>query len=80
MTARCKNCRDPHFAQANVCPVKREARGNAMGWGSPSPPRRQRKQPSDAPPDAPVADGTEMEVETVEERMQEPGTEAEMEE
>ena len=44
------------------------------------PPRRQRKQPSDAPPDAPVADGTEMEVETVEERMQEPGTEAEMEE
>ena len=32
-----KNCRGPHFAQANACPKKRAACGDAKGWRSPSP-------------------------------------------
>lgn len=43
ITAECVNCRGPHFAQANVCPKKREARWEAKGWRSPSPQRRKRE-------------------------------------
>ena len=35
--AKCANCRGPHFAQANVCPKKSTARGDAKWWGSLSP-------------------------------------------
>ena len=39
--AKCRNCRGPHFAQANVFP-KWEAKQAAKGWGPPSSPRRVR--------------------------------------
>ena len=36
---KCANCRGPHFAQANACPKKKAARGDAKGWsGGPPPP------------------------------------------
>ena len=39
---KCANCGGPHGARADACAAKREARGEARGWRSPSP-RRQEK-------------------------------------
>ena len=38
ITAKCVNCHGPNFAQANVCPKKRETRKEAKGCRSPPPP------------------------------------------
>ena len=39
-TVKCANCGGPHGARADACAAKREARGEARGWRSPSPKRR----------------------------------------
>ena len=49
MVARCRNCAGPHLPQANVCPVKAEARQSAKGWRSTPPPRMERR--AAAPPE-----------------------------
>ena len=47
-TVKCANCGGPHGARADACAVKREARGEAKGWRSPSPKRREKgKGPED---------------------------------
>ena len=47
-TVKCANCGGPHGARADACAVKREARGEAKGWRSPSPKRREKgKGPRD---------------------------------
>ena len=51
--AKCANCKGPHPAQANDCPKKKAARGDAKGWRSLSPKWRQRGKAS--PPEAPPA-------------------------
>ena len=53
--AKCANCKGPHFAQANACPKKRAARGDAKGCRSPSPTWRQLGKttpPKETPADA----------------------------
>ena len=52
-------------SQANVCPVKREARRVAKGWRPPSPPRRERGSapPKDGTPVSPVVGEGVMQVE-----------------
>ena len=42
-TTRCANCRGPQGARADACAAMREARGEARGWRSPPPPRRERR-------------------------------------
>ena len=77
--ARCGNCRDPHFAQANTCPKKEATRRDARGWGPPSPTWRQRGRaspPEEPPSSAQETPRDEMEVEeeyasTSEEAMEE---------
>ena len=40
-TTKCANCGGPHWARADACAAKREAWGEAKGWRSPSPKRRE---------------------------------------
>ena len=63
--AKCANCRGPHFGQANACPKKKAARGDAKGWRSPSPTCRQRgeaSRPEEPPTTTQGTLGDEMEV------------------
>ena len=72
------NCAGPHLSQANVCPVKKEARQLAKGWKSSSPPRRERRAstpPEDETPCGPVTGMSEMYPEVE----RQPGAEAEWE-
>ena len=39
---KCANCGGPHGARADVCGAKREARGEARGWRSLPPKRREK--------------------------------------
>ena len=62
----CANCRGPHFAQANACPEKKAARGDAKGWRSPSPKWKQRGEaslPEDPPTGTQEPPGDRPEVE-----------------
>lgn len=49
--AKCRNCRGPHRSRKNLCPVRREARQAARGWGSPAPPGREQKAKAPPPPE-----------------------------
>ena len=65
VTVRCGRCRGSHFAQANVCPKKREARRAAKGVEAPPPPPRQRGVPpplEDIPLSAPASTRGEVEA------------------
>ena len=76
--AKCANCKGPHFAQANVCPKKKAARGEAKGWRSPSPKWRQRVEGTQQP-EEPLTEaerGPEGEAEVVTEAGQAPEGEA----
>ena len=64
--AKYGNIGGPHFAQANACPKKRAAGGEAKGWRSPSPTWRQRGQasrPEGPPANTQEKSGEEMVVE-----------------
>ena len=68
VTAKCVNCRGPHFAQANDSPKKREAQQEAKGWRSPPPQRRERETkapeaPEGETPSALATEEGEVEVE-----------------
>ena len=82
-TAKCANCKGPHWARAEACAAKKEARQLAWRWKSPPRPRREWAWRGTAPKrledETPVASegGEEVEAE-VEERI-EPSAE-EMEE
>ena len=41
-TTKCANCGGPHGARADACAAKSEAWGEARGWRSPSPKRREK--------------------------------------
>ena len=43
------NCGGPHGARADACAAKREAGGEARGWRSPSPKRREKGKGSETP-------------------------------
>ena len=66
--AKCANCGEAHWARADACAAKREARLAARGWRSPPPPRREREA---AAPKAPV-----VETPAAQEGAEEGGTEA----
>ena len=72
VVTRCRSCAGPHPSQANVCPVKKEARQLARGWRPPSPPRRERAvaPPEDKISGGPVTEEGGMEVEV---QLEEPG-------
>ena len=46
---KCANCGGPHGARADACVAKREARGEARGWQSPSPKRREKGKGPEKP-------------------------------
>ena len=59
-TAKCANCGGPHGARADACAAKREARGEARGWRSPSPRRREKGKGPEKPEErATAAQGEE---------------------
>ena len=68
-----------HFGQANACPKKKAAHGDAKRWRSPSPKWRQRGVAS-IPEQPPTTAGGEPEGEVEEETQNEPDPGEEMEE
>ena len=66
MAARCPGCKGSHYAQANVCKVKREAQALARSWRPPPPACREKgaqaPDSKDETAEFPVMGG-EMEVE-----------------
>ena len=46
---KCANCGGPHGARADACAAKREARGEARGWRSPSSKRQEKGKGSEKP-------------------------------
>ena len=64
-TVKCANCGGPHGARADACAAKREARGGARGWRSPSPKRREKGRRPEVPEErATATHGKEKEGET----------------
>ena len=62
-TVKCANCGGPHGAKADACAAKREARGEAKGWRSPSPKRRERGKRPEEPEERATATQGEAEGE-----------------